>query len=410
MLFSFMKSWLPKPRYIIVLEYAVSSLTRVAKGKLKDDVARKYFQQLVSAVDFCHAGVFNHRDLKPENLLVDENENLKRQDGFTSHNLWDSRYVAPEVISRKGYGRCKKLTFGSCGVILFVSFGWISSIHDSNLMELYRKVGKAEYKCPNWFPPEAASKDFGSEPEHWISIAKIKDNSCSKGDLKAKLAKGETKFKELASLDTDAASASSGTGVAACKPEHRCRKEARFTSKQPASTIISKLEDIAKRLRLKVKKKDEGILKLEGSKEGRKGVLSIDAEIFEVNPSFHLVEVRKSSGIHWNIRSYGYQDMRPALTDIVWAWQGDQQQQESLERRTEQRFRLALGYCSEAGMKLERRLGEVFGFLKQRIGRRKSLGLRSHLLRRRPRLAAVATGGEEEDRDLVSDLCRCSMQ
>ncbi|CAN0926202.1 CBL-interacting serine/threonine-protein kinase 12, partial [Linum grandiflorum] len=47
---------------------------------LKEDVARRYFQQLISAVAFCHArGVF-HRDLKPENLLLDEEGNLKVSD------------------------------------------------------------------------------------------------------------------------------------------------------------------------------------------------------------------------------------------------------------------------------------------------------------------------------------------
>jgi serine/threonine protein kinase len=53
---------------------------RVAKGRRKEDTACRYFQQLISAVGFCHAhGVF-HRDLKPENLLVDERGDLKVSD------------------------------------------------------------------------------------------------------------------------------------------------------------------------------------------------------------------------------------------------------------------------------------------------------------------------------------------
>nr|ABY58263.1 serine-threonine kinase [Persea americana]ABY58269.1 serine-threonine kinase [Persea americana] len=361
-----------KTKIYFVLEYVKGGelFNKVAKGKLKEDVARKYFQQLVSAVDFCHSRGVYHRDLKPENLLVDENENLKvtdfglsalaeskRQDGLLHTTCGTPAYVAPEVISRKGYDGAKA-DIWSCGVILFVLLAGYLPFHDSNLMELYRKVGKAEYKCPNWFPPEVRrllARILDQNPNTRISIAKIKDNSWFKRGFEAKFAKGETKFKELAPLNTDAAFASSDTGVAARKPElvkpqnlnafdiislsagfdlsglfedTNCRKEARFASKQPASTIISKLEDIAKRLRLKVKKKDEGILKLEGSKEGRKGVLSIDAEIFVVNPSFHLVEVKKSSGDTLEYQKLWNQDMRPALTDIVWAWQGDQQQQQ----------------------------------------------------------------------------------
>jgi len=55
--------------------------SRIAReGRVREDVARRYFRQLVSAVDFCHGrGVF-HRDLKLENLLLDEAGNLKVAD------------------------------------------------------------------------------------------------------------------------------------------------------------------------------------------------------------------------------------------------------------------------------------------------------------------------------------------
>ena len=53
---------------------------KVAKGRLKKDIARKYFQQLISAVAFCHSRGVYHRDLKPENLLLDDNEDLKVSD------------------------------------------------------------------------------------------------------------------------------------------------------------------------------------------------------------------------------------------------------------------------------------------------------------------------------------------
>jgi 5'-AMP-activated protein kinase catalytic alpha subunit len=105
------------------------------------------------------------------------------------------------------------------------------------------------------------------------------------------------------------------------------KKEARFSSKLPASVIISKMEDIAKQLRMKIKKKAAGLLKLEGFDEGRKGVLSIDAEIFEVTPNFHLVEVKKSNGDTLEYQKILKEDIRPGLQDIVWVWQTDQQLQ-----------------------------------------------------------------------------------
>ena len=41
------------------------------RGKLEEDCARVYFQQICQGVRFCHSrGVF-HRDLKPENIFLD---------------------------------------------------------------------------------------------------------------------------------------------------------------------------------------------------------------------------------------------------------------------------------------------------------------------------------------------------
>uniref|UniRef100_A0A2C9VNP6 Protein kinase domain-containing protein n=1 Tax=Manihot esculenta TaxID=3983 RepID=A0A2C9VNP6_MANES len=71
-----------KSKIFFVMEYVRGGelFAKVAKGKLKEDVARKYFQQLTSAFDFCHSRGVCHRDLKPENLLLDENGDLKISD------------------------------------------------------------------------------------------------------------------------------------------------------------------------------------------------------------------------------------------------------------------------------------------------------------------------------------------
>ncbi|PUZ66628.1 hypothetical protein GQ55_3G335800 [Panicum hallii var. hallii] len=373
-----------KTKIYFVLEYVKGGelFNKIAKGKLREDAARKYFQQLVSAVDFCHSRGVYHRDLKPENLLVDENGNLKisdfglsalaesrRQDGLLHTTCGTPAYVAPEVISRKGYDGAKVDTW-SCGVILFVLMAGYLPFQDSNLMEMYRKIGKADFKCPPWFPSDVrklVSRILDPNPRTRMPITKIVECFWFKKGLDSKLIRKNIEMKGKVSALTDVnvvfsstgsssgnnkmvdekhdsakvtnlnafdiISLSEGFNLSGLFEETENKKEARFTSSQSASTIISKLEDVATCSKLTVKKKEGGVLKMEGESEGRKGVLSIDAEIFEVTPSFHLVEIKKNNGDTLEYEIFFKQDMKPALKDIVWAWQGERQDQRTEDHK-----------------------------------------------------------------------------
>ncbi|KAJ4720187.1 Non-specific serine/threonine protein kinase [Melia azedarach] len=330
-----------KSKIYFVIEYAKGGelFRKVSKGKLKEDTVRKYFQQLIRAIDFCHSRGISHRDLKPENLLLDENGILKvsdfglsalaeskHQDGLLHTTCGTPAYVAPEVICRQGYDGAKS-DIWSCGVILYVLLAGYLPFHDSNLMAMYRKIAKADFKFPSWFSPEG---------------------------LHSKSSKSKTEVKELIPLDIDAAfgliennappeapkllvkptnlnafhiiSLSTGFDLSGLFVKNDQKEEVKFTSMHSASAIISKLEDIAKPLRLKIIKKDGGLLKLEGSEKGRLGVLSFDVELFEFSPSFHLVELKKSGGDNLEFQMMLKQEIKPALKEIVWAWQGDEHQ------------------------------------------------------------------------------------
>lgn len=57
----------------------------ITQKKVKENIARKMFRQIVSALDYCHSSSIIHRDLKPENLLLDVNNNIKIIDfGFVN--------------------------------------------------------------------------------------------------------------------------------------------------------------------------------------------------------------------------------------------------------------------------------------------------------------------------------------
>lgn len=54
---------------------------RIAEcGGLEEMEAKRYFAQILAALQHCHANNVFHRDLKPENILLDIDENAKVAD------------------------------------------------------------------------------------------------------------------------------------------------------------------------------------------------------------------------------------------------------------------------------------------------------------------------------------------
>uniref|UniRef100_A0ACD5X0T8 Uncharacterized protein n=1 Tax=Avena sativa TaxID=4498 RepID=A0ACD5X0T8_AVESA len=353
-----------------VMEYAKGGelFDKVAKsGKLTEAAAHRYFQQLISAVDYCHSQGVYHRDLKPENLLLDENENLKvsdfglsalsaskRQDGLLHTTCGTPAYVAPEVISKRGYDGAKS-DIWSCGVVLFVLAAGYLPFHGHNLMEMYRKIEQGDFRCPSWFSHKLQKllyKILDPNPSTRASIQKIKESTWFRKGPRSTLAVKERTPSENVTSNATAGvrprktapedvkpmtvtnlnafeiiSFSTGFDLSGLFIQEECRKEARFTSDKPASDIISKLECVAKALNLRVRKKDNGVVKMQARKEGRNGVVQLDTEIFEITPSHHLIEMKQTGGDPLEYREL-MEDIRPALKDIVWAWHGDDQQQE----------------------------------------------------------------------------------
>lgn len=57
---------------VMVIEYLSGELFDyiVRRGKMPEDEARRFFQQIMSALDYCHSHNIVHRDLKPEKCVV----------------------------------------------------------------------------------------------------------------------------------------------------------------------------------------------------------------------------------------------------------------------------------------------------------------------------------------------------
>ncbi|XP_048330846.2 CBL-interacting serine/threonine-protein kinase 23 isoform X4 [Ziziphus jujuba] len=310
-----------KTKIYIVLEFVTGGelFDKIAsKGRLKEDEARKYFQQLICAVDYCHSRGVCHRDLKPENLLLDANGTLKvsdfglsalpqqvREDGLLHTTCGTPNYVAPEVINNKGYDGAKA-DLWSCGVILFVLMAGYLPFEESNLMALYKKIFKADFTCPPWFSTSAKKlikRILDPNPETRITIAEVIENEWFKKGYKP------PRF-EQTDINLDDVDAIFNESVGLVK------RETRFTSKCPANEIISKIEETAAPLGFDVKKNNFK-MKLQGEKTGRKGHLSVATEIFEVAPSLYMVELRKSGGDTLEFHKF-YKNLSTGLKDIVW--------------------------------------------------------------------------------------------
>eukprot|EP00253_Pinus_taeda_P027211 PITA_27211 len=72
-----------KKKVYLVMEYVTGGdlSDKIAYlQKITEEEARKYFHQLIDAVDYCHGRNVYHRDLKPQNLLLDGKANLKVSD------------------------------------------------------------------------------------------------------------------------------------------------------------------------------------------------------------------------------------------------------------------------------------------------------------------------------------------
>ena len=100
------------------------------RRRLKEDVARFFFKQLVEGLAYIHhAKKVVHRDIKLENILLDATGNVKICDFGVSRQLNTGRermkeqcgtpaYIAPEILMDEGYHGFK-VDMWSAGVCLY---------------------------------------------------------------------------------------------------------------------------------------------------------------------------------------------------------------------------------------------------------------------------------------------------
>ncbi|KAG5116925.1 hypothetical protein JHK84_043038 [Glycine max] len=327
-----------KTKIYMVLEYVNGGelFDKIAsKGKLKEAVGRKIFQQLIDCVSFCHnKGVF-HRDLKLENVLVDAKGNIKitdfnlsalpqhfRADGLLHTTCGSPNYVAPEILANKGYDGATS-DIWSCGVILYVILTGYLPFDDRNLAVLYQKILKGEVQIPRWLSPGSQNiikRMLDVNLKTRITMAMIKEDEWFKEGYSPANPEDEEESVYIdedfsihdVSLEADQGSPRSPTLINAFQlismsssldlsglfeQEDVSERKIRFTSIHSPKDLVERLEDIVTEMGFRVQKKN-GMLKVVQEIKTQKclGNLSVAAEVFEISPSLYVVELSKSCG------------------------------------------------------------------------------------------------------------------
>ncbi|KAL8158796.1 hypothetical protein V2J09_000333 [Rumex salicifolius] len=345
-----------KTKIYIVMEYVaggqLSDKLSYAE-KLSEDEARKLFQQLIDAVEYCHCRGVYHRDLKPQNLLLDNQGNLKVSDfglsafwkpeSLLSTRCGSPSYVAPELIRSREYDGAAA-DIWACGVILFEMLSGYLPFSDQNVARLYKKILEADYKCPRWFTADQKlllSRIFQIDPRKRMTIPEIIEDEWFQTDFDHEAAaelmdRTSSNFYQVA---PNAAEESTVDNIDSQKPryinafklialsqeldlsglfEEKENKNAKHKmilgSKHSLGETIEMIQAAARDSCLSVERKGLFRIKMLPQKRSTscRPCANLSAEVFEVSPTCCVVKLSKSTG---ELRMY--QEFCSTLTNLL---------------------------------------------------------------------------------------------
>eukprot|EP01016_Furgasonia_blochmanni_P037092 TRINITY_DN4327_c0_g1_i11.p1 TRINITY_DN4327_c0_g1~~TRINITY_DN4327_c0_g1_i11.p1 ORF type:complete len:587 (-),score=117.16 TRINITY_DN4327_c0_g1_i11:267-2027(-) len=162
------------------------------QGKITEDVMRRYFRQIIRAIEYCKCRNIAHRDLKPENILIEKNGTVKVSDFGLSSLYRDPNnmtqlmhttcgtinYLSPEVIQNAGYdGHIADVW--ALGVILFFCCAGYLPFEDDNIAKLLEKIVAAQIEYPKNFSKslkDLISNILNPNPKKRYTLESIKSH------------------------------------------------------------------------------------------------------------------------------------------------------------------------------------------------------------------------------------------
>lgn len=169
----------------------------VSKRRVDEATSRRYFQQIVDAMVYCHRRGVVHRDLKPENLLLDGTGNVKITDFGMSWMLDNvdpalkakqllrtqcgtPKYMPPEIILRpvKGYDG-EKLDAWECGMVLYALLAGYLPFSGEDDNSVFKSILNGQVRFPKHFSPGAKdllSRLLEKDPEERSTLEEIREH------------------------------------------------------------------------------------------------------------------------------------------------------------------------------------------------------------------------------------------
>ncbi|KAF8406137.1 hypothetical protein HHK36_008217 [Tetracentron sinense] len=303
----------------------------VHKGRLSETESRRYFQQLIDGVDYCHSKGVYHRDLKPENLLLDSQGNLKISDfGLSAlpeqgvsilHTTCGTpNYVAPEVLSHKGYNGAVADVW-SCGVILYVLMAGYLPFDEIDLTTLYSvntgvlRIRIEEIRSDEWFRKGyVPARLLEYEDVNLDDVYAVFDDPEEQQDEQC----GNEDMGPLILNAFDLIILSQGLNLSALfdRGQDYVKHQTRFVSQKPAKVVLSSMEVVAQSMGFKTHIRNYK-MRVEGLSANKTAQFSIILEIFEVAPSFFMVDIQKAAGDAVEYQKF-YKSFCSKLEDIIW--------------------------------------------------------------------------------------------
>jgi calcium-dependent protein kinase len=131
----------------------------IKKRVISEPMAASFMEQLLGAINYCHANNIVHRDLKPENLLrehqgdnspikvIDFGESTLISPGQKLNSvLGTAYYIAPEVLQHNYNEKCD---IWSCGVIMFILLSGTPPFAGRSDTEIISKVRTGRFSFGN---------------------------------------------------------------------------------------------------------------------------------------------------------------------------------------------------------------------------------------------------------------------